>query len=386
MKKIALISIQTPVIQQLTKALEGLFTVEVFANGLAFHYAVQQGSDFRAIIADDELRGANGIALLKTLLSLGYTDIPFISLIGQINEEQRVLAMKEGVAEIFGTPLDQRALRIRIPFVIDNFQVHSTTLDSNKPFKLPLIKRLFDIFFSGIALLCLSPLFLILAILIRIESKGKVFYYSLRVGTGYQVFRFYKFRSMFTGADAKLKQLSHLNQYNIDNPKVAEAPPVKELCDLCEAEGTLCQEALFADNKMICEKIHKLQLASKTDSAFIKIKDDPRITKVGKFIRNTSMDELPQLWNVFIGDMSIVGNRPLPLYEAEKITRDKYALRFMAPAGITGLWQVEKRGRSEMSEEERLGLDNDYAKDHSFMNDIRLIMRTIPALFQSENV
>eukprot|EP01136_Pigoraptor_vietnamica_P014326 Opistho-1_new@56395 len=122
------------------------------------------------------------------------------------------------------------------------------------------------------------------------------------------------------------------------------------------------------------------------DAAFIKIKDDPRITKVGKFIRNTSMDELPQLWNVFIGDMSIVGNRPLPLYEAEKITSDKYALRFMAPAGITGLWQVEKRGRGEMSEEERLNLDNNYAKTHSFLNDIRLILRTIPALFQSENV
>ena len=157
--------------------------------------------------------------------------------------------------------------------------------------------------------------------------------------------------------------------------------PVKELCDLCEQAGTSCQNALFADNKVICEKLHRQQLASKIDSAFIKIKDDPRITKVGQFIRNTSIDELPQLWNVFIGDMSIVGNRPLPLYEAEKITTDKYALRFMAPAGITGLWQVEKRGRGEMSEEERLSLDNNYAKTHSFMNDIRLIMRTIPALF-----
>ncbi|MFX4489871.1 sugar transferase, partial [Acinetobacter baumannii] len=94
----------------------------------------------------------------------------------------------------------------------------------------------------------------------------------------------------------------------------------------------------------------------------------PRITKVGKFIRNTSIDELPQLWNVIIGDMSIVGNRPLPLYEAEKLTTDKYAMRFMAPAGITGLWQVEKRGKGEMSEEERLMLDNKYAENHSFIN------------------
>ena len=122
------------------------------------------------------------------------------------------------------------------------------------------------------------------------------------------------------------------------------------------------------------------------NAAFIKIKDDPRVTKVGKFLRNTSIDELPQLVNVLIGDMSIVGNRPLPLYEAEKLTTDRYALRFMAPAGITGLWQVEKRGKGAMSEEERLMLDNDYAKNHSFFYDILLILKTIPALFQKESV
>jgi lipopolysaccharide/colanic/teichoic acid biosynthesis glycosyltransferase len=234
----------------------------------------------------------------------------------------------------------------------------------------------------------LSPLFLIIAILIRAESKGKVFYFSLRVGSGYKVFKFYKFRSMFTGADAKLKDLSHLNQYNsgkISNPPI-ESEAVKELCEFCEQAGTGCQNPLYADNKIVCETLYNQQKESNLDSAFIKIKNDPRITRIGNFIRNTSIDELPQLWNVFIGDMSIVGNRPLPLYEAEKITTDKYALRFMAPAGITGLWQVEKRGRGEMSEEERLNLDNNYAKTHSFGNDIKLIMRTIPALFQSENV
>jgi lipopolysaccharide/colanic/teichoic acid biosynthesis glycosyltransferase len=209
----------------------------------------------------------------------------------------------------------------------------------------------------------------------------------LRVGSGYQVFKFFKFRSMFTGADAKLKDLSHLNQYNTAKASpLAEESTVKELCEFCEQAGTSCLNPLYADNKVVCENLYTQQKESNVDSAFIKIKNDPRITRIGNLIRNTSMDELPQLWNVFIGDMSIVGNRPLPLYEAEKITTDKYALRFMAPAGITGLWQVEKRGRGEMSEEERLNLDNNYAKTHSFSNDIRLIMRTIPALFQSENV
>ena len=384
--KIALITMQPSLTLYIGAALEGLFTIDTFANGLACHYAIQHGSVYKAIISDDELRGINGIALLKTLTSLGYKDIPFIALIENIDEEQQTLAMKEGIAEIFTNSPDTKALRIRIPYVIANFRNRSPNVSPVQPYKLLFSKRLFDIFFSGLALLCLSPLFILLAILIRAESKGKVFYYSLRVGSGYQIFKFYKFRSMFTGADAKLKDLSHLNQYNLDNPQKKKTGPVKELCDLCEAADTLCQNTLFADNKMICEKIYKAQLANKTNSAFIKIKDDPRITKLGKFLRNTSIDELPQLWNVFIGDMSIVGNRPLPLYEAEKITKDAYALRFLAPAGITGLWQVEKRGRGEMSEEERLALDNNYAKTHSFRNDICIILRTIPALFQSENV
>jgi lipopolysaccharide/colanic/teichoic acid biosynthesis glycosyltransferase len=136
----------------------------------------------------------------------------------------------------------------------------------------------------------------------------------------------------------------------------------------------------------MCEKDYLDTQKNKAGAAFFKLKDDPRITKIGKFIRNTSIDELPQLWNVIIGDMSIVGNRPLPLYEAEKLTTDKYALRFLAPAGITGLWQVEKRGKGSMSEEERLQLDNIYASNHSFWNDIKLICKTIPALFQKENV
>ncbi|MFZ4056695.1 MAG: sugar transferase [Ferruginibacter sp.] len=387
--KIAVITNDTAITDTIQLALEGLYQVDHYKNGMALHHAMQDQDAYAAIVSDDELLGANGIALHNTLRKLGYTKIPFIQLLNQINNEQRKMAMQEKIAEIFEKPLDEKALRIRIPYVIDNF---STIVAEETPapaYKLPLIKRIFDIFFSGLALLMLSPFFLIIAILIRFESKGKVFYYSLRVGSGYKVFKFYKFRSMFTGADAKLKDLSHLNQYNVAKQEATpqnDASAVKEICELCEQAGTSCQSPLYADGKIICERLYQQQKESKLDSAFIKIKNDPRITKVGNFIRNTSIDELPQLWNVFIGDMSIVGNRPLPLYEAEKITTDKYSLRFMAPAGITGLWQVEKRGRGEMSEEERLNLDNNYAKTHSFVNDIKLIMRTIPALFQSENV
>jgi lipopolysaccharide/colanic/teichoic acid biosynthesis glycosyltransferase len=228
---------------------------------------------------------------------------------------------------------------------------------------------------------------LIVYILIRLESKGPAFYYSLRVGTGYKVFKFYKFRSMYVNADKRIKDLKHLNQYNIDAAATNTDEPVvaRGLCDDCLRYGK-CQYPVFADNLQFCEKEFQGNKKSKSGSAFFKIKNDPRITKVGNFIRNTSIDELPQLWNVIIGDMSIVGNRPLPLYEAEKLTTDKYILRFAAPAGITGLWQVEKRGKGEMSEDERLMLDNQYAQTYSLKNDLKLILKTIPALFQKENV
>ncbi len=146
------------------------------------------------------------------------------------------------------------------------------------------------------------PVFLIIALAIRIESEGNIFYVSKRAGMGYRIFNFYKFRTMFPGADKRRTEFGHLNQY---------------------AES---------------EEVH-----------FFKLKNDPRITRVGRFLRNTSLDELPQLINVLLGDMSLVGNRPLPLYEAANLTTDNFAKRFLAPAGITGpLANPKKRQRYDV--------------------------------------
>ena len=113
------------------------------------------------------------------------------------------------------------------------------------------------------------------------------------------------------------------------------------------------------------------------------MENDPRITKVGRFIRKYSIDELPQLINILKGDMSIVGNRPLPLYEAELLTSDEHIDRFMGPAGLTGLWQVEKRGEAgKLSAEERKQLDIKYAKTFSFWLDIKIILKTVTAFIQ----
>lgn len=202
------------------------------------------------------------------------------------------------------------------------------------------LKRTFDIIISLSCLLMLSPILLIIAIAIKLDSQGPIFYISKRSGTGYKIFDFYKFRSMRAGSDKELTNLQHENQYS---------------------KGS--------DNAI-----------------FFKIKDDPRVTKLGAFLRKTSIDELPQLINVLKGDMSLVGNRPLPLYEAEKLTKDQIAWRFLAPAGITGLWQISKRGKQDMSPEERIQLDMEYAMNNSFWGDIKIILKTFPALIQKEKV
>ena len=196
---------------------------------------------------------------------------------------------------------------------------------------------------------------------------------------GYKIFDFYKFRSMYVDADKRLKELSHLNQYNNEE---LEKKELKEETKEIVSEGTV----LIGDEETISEKDFILKQRNKKEQAFIKIKNDPRITKVGRFIRKTSIDELPQLVNVLKGDMSIVGNRPIPLYEAEVLTSDEYSTRFMAPAGITGLWQVTKRGKADMSNEERKQLDNTYAENYSFWGDIKLLLRTAKALLQTEDV
>ena len=240
------------------------------------------------------------------------------------------------------------------------------------------METLFRHFFSSIAIVLASPILLLIIILLKLESKGPIFYISKRVGMGYKIFDFYKFRSMYVDADQRLKELEHLNQY------AEEKLPTEETKK--NNSAITSDTVLIADDATISEsEFLKLQ-KEKQEKPFVKIKNDPRITKVGRFIRKTSLDELPQLFNVLKGDMSIVGNRPIPLYEAEMLTSDRWAERFLAPAGITGLWQVTKRGKSDMSNEERKELDNIYARNFSFSYDLKIILKTFKALLQTEDV
>jgi lipopolysaccharide/colanic/teichoic acid biosynthesis glycosyltransferase len=256
-------------------------------------------------------------------------------------------------------------------------------------FHLPLWKRVFDIFFSGIALLCLSPLLLLTAAAIRMESKGPIIYKSKRVGSNYQIFDFLKFRSMYTDADKHLKDFNALNQYQQEEEDAADMDIWGEEPDISE-DGLSENEdgiLLISDDFMISEDDYINKISKEKSNAFVKLENDPRITRVGRIIRKYSIDELPQLINILKGDMSIVGNRPLPLYEAELLTSDEHIDRFMGPAGLTGLWQVEKRGEAgKLSAEERKQLDITYAKTFSFWLDIKIILKTVTAFIQKENV
>jgi len=243
-----------------------------------------------------------------------------------------------------------------------------------------IFKRTFDFAVAFTALVLLSPLLLIVAALIKLESKGPAIYRSKRVGQHYKIFDLIKFRTMCEKADQNTELLKKLNQYESEIKRIEEI----DECPFCKMAGHTCSPLLVSDLGTICENFYFLK--KEKINAFYKIKDDPRVTRLGKFLRKSSIDELPQLINILKGDMSLIGNRPLPLYEAEKLTTDYAIERFNSPAGLTGLWQVVQRGKNGVNELGRINLDIEYARTWSLKTDIKIFLKTFPALIQKENV
>ena len=330
-------------------------------------------------------------------------NIYIILLTDQLTEEERQIYQKCGINDTLSINASVTELNKKIQFISDREGIMFDDQVSKKHilrFQIPIWKRAFDIIFSLLAIIVLSPIFIITAIAIRLESPGPVLFKSKRVGTNYTVFDFLKFRSMFTDAEKRLKEVSKTagNQYaenagdeqkaNITAPLGDEAEKAMMALGM-ESDMMISDDEvmLVGDDFVVAESDFTKEKEQEINNAFVKIENDPRVTKVGRFIRKYSIDELPQLFNILKGDMSIVGNRPLPLYEAEKLTIDASIDRFMAPAGLTGLWQVEERGKGgNMSAEERKQLDITYGQTYSFWLDMKIIFRTLTAFIQKENV
>lgn len=330
--------------------IENGFQIREFENSfLAFQWlhkavATHENLDLpKAIVCEFGSLEEENFLLLQNVKK--HPQLKYLPLIAMNRDglNHKMEALQLGFDDYYDVPVHWQVLRERVDFLtkfkleFDAFEAEET---EELGVKISFAKRLFDLVFATLVILAISPILLLIAVAIKLESRGPIVYRSKRVGTGYHVFDFLKFRSMYRDADQRLNDLAHLNQYS----------------------------------------------SSDSGPLFTKINNDPRVTKVGRFIRKTSLDELPQLFNILRGDMSIVGNRPLPLYEAEQLTRDLWAKRFLAPAGLTGLWQVTKRGKNDMSTEERISLDVAYADKNSFWFDMKIIAKTPFAIIQEENV
>lgn len=296
------------------------------------------------IIIETDPQGECFTFIEKLKKNLLWRDLIIVLLTNNNNKDLRLKALQLKVHDYYILPFPVEHLIERVNFLI-KFKLVKPQLSILKEaeitYKYPVGKKIFDITVSFFLILAVSPILLLTALLIKLNSKGPVIYKSKRVGTGYNIFNFYKFRSMYVDADKQLAELSEKNKY-AGSPEISSRMPV-----------------------------------------FVKLGDDPRTTSIGRFIRKTSIDELPQLFNVLRGDMSLVGNRPLPLYEAELLTSNEWSLRFMGPAGVTGLWQIKSRSK-DVSERERKKFDNFYALKHSFWFDVQILLQTIPVILHKE--
>ena len=364
------------------KCLEGIYTNVIHYENSTLAYQDLKHKKVKSdiIICDANMIGINAIELFQLTKNLSHLNFAYIIITKhELSNYYIERARSLKIDDIIEYPISLSQLSIKIKYSLDKTLTNNSVINTPKQ-QINIAKRTFDVFFSLLSLMILSPILLIVAILIKIDSKGPVFFTSKRVGTGYHIFDFFKFRSMKMGAENMIDTMKEQNQY-----KATSTSEHNETCTECEKLGYACSSILFVDGKQICENTY-FHNKKNANSSFMKFKNDPRVTKLGQFLRKSSVDELPQLFNILKGDMSFVGNRPLPLYEAEQLTSDVWSERFNAPAGLTGLWQVNKRGKSNMSEDERKQLDNIYARTNSFFGDMTLILKTVPALTQKENV
>ena len=335
-----------------------------------FHKSIQQGrSSLKILIIGTGIRARELAKELKKhavwgLEIVGYLDpagsqgqniegAPIVGTMENISEclkkydiDEVIIAVPRSLLED-AEPIAQACEEegIKLQFMADVFSVHVTRLSLTNVGNIPLltmepvaldnnklfVKRIFDIVLTSISMPLVLPLMAVIALAIKVDSKGPAFFVQERVGLRKHLFPMIKFRSMYTDAEERLKEIEHLN----------------------EAEGPI-----------------------------FKIKNDPRVTRVGRILRKSSLDELPQLFNVLSGDMSLVGPRPMSIRDVNLFDKGIQRKRFSVKPGITCIWQVS--GRSNLPFHKWLEMDLEYIDNWSLLLDVSLLFKTIPAVLKSK--
>ena len=344
--------------QALTTAVDQVQHLEHSVELLANRHVL---ASVQLVVVEKDIKGTPLTCLRELTTSNGLDSNTPILVVGEsFSQEEKVALLRSGISEL-AQPSSKLvdAVRQLLSITPNTLTVNHQEIDT-----IGIAKRAFDIAFASFCLIMLSPVMLTIALLIKLDSRGPLVYKSKRVGRAYQVFDFLKFRTMKVNADSLVKDMATENQYANEETESLETSSNEFLID---AMGNTIDEETF----LATQKADK-------GGAFFKVKNDPRITRIGRFLRATSLDELPQFINVLFGDMSIVGPRP-PVPKEVKQYRNWQMRRLSVKPGITCIWQVS--GRNQIGFEDWVRMDLRYIDHWNVWLDLQLILKTFKVVF-----
>ncbi|MEM6631319.1 MAG: sugar transferase [Bacteroidota bacterium] len=327
----------------------------------------------QAIICSYRYKDGDAISFIQQLqIKRTYRNIPFIVVSESDIAHSKEELLRYGVDDWYHLSDSEEDLLNRLSFLITykHRYIQLKTVQAQFDYHLPKYKRIFDIIIASIALVICVPLIGLIALLIKLESHGPVLQVTKKVGRAYRIFNFYKLRTTPAGSDA----IYHNN--SVSEELLPDRLGSIRQCLSCALYERPCIAPTYEGKAIQCGKNQAVK------KGVISVFKKEKPTRLGRWLRRTSLDEIPQFIHVLRGEMSIVGNRPLSLEEAEELTQDEWAERFAAPAGITGLWQVKSRFNGELNGLSRKEIDRTYAQKASLWMDVKILLLTIPALFK----
>jgi lipopolysaccharide/colanic/teichoic acid biosynthesis glycosyltransferase len=334
----------------------------------------------KLIIYDENSVTTIEVAKQKLQENSGTSKVPFIALVNSITLEKKHLLKSSGITDIIKKPLDKDKHELLINSLLKlNLNVKTSCEHKRKIAfrKTTYGKRAIDVSLSSTCLILTSPVFLLVSLLIKIESKGSIITKSKKVGSGYRIFTSYNF-----SCEKKVTKTSLVSNF-----KTSSSGLTKEIHQIeKEAFSNNKNPLLFGDEKSINESTHLLNNTSLHKTQLFDGCPEITLTKIGSILRKTKIEKLPQLINVFLGDLSIIGNLPLSVNDAEKRTTDEWTERFLAPAGLTNLRKIHKSNSSKnYHQKAHKQMDNEYARTFSTRKDAQLVIKKVIGFFHKDS-